>query len=120
VTGFIDQVAVERKTIDDLIGCLSRSRKRFENELSRARHYQLFAVVIEGAFDDIRQGKYRSELHPNAAIQTLITWTIRYNVQFIFAGDRAGGELVSFSLLQKYLYEINKRYQLAMQANKGG
>jgi len=111
--GFTDQVAVERKTLNDLLGSLTRGRDRFEKELSRARHYQLFAVVIEGTFNDIRQGRYRSKIHPNAVLQSIIAWTIRYNVQFIWAGDRDGGEYFTYSVLSKYLYEIDRRYKIA-------
>ena len=97
----------------DLVGCMTRSRNRFEKELSRARHYDVFCVVIEGTFDDIRQGRYRSEIHPNAVLQSIITWTIRYNVQFIWADDRDGGEYFTHSVLSKYLYEITRRYKIA-------
>jgi hypothetical protein len=55
--GFEDCVAIERKSLDDLIACLQGSnRERFERELQRARHYNLFAVVVEASLDDVRSG----------------------------------------------------------------
>jgi len=45
--GFEDRVAIERKSLEDLISCLMGSnRDRFERELYRGRHYDLFAVVV--------------------------------------------------------------------------
>ena len=49
--GFQDWAAVERKSLNDLIGCLmGKDRERFERELARGRHYDLFAVVVEATW----------------------------------------------------------------------
>ncbi|MGO9174674.1 MAG: ERCC4 domain-containing protein [Desulfobaccales bacterium] len=46
--GFQDRVSIERKSLEDLIGCLMNSnRDRFERELARGHCYELFAVVVE-------------------------------------------------------------------------
>ena len=46
--GFTDIVAIERKSLEDMVSCLMGSnRERFERELARARHYELFTVVVE-------------------------------------------------------------------------
>jgi ERCC4-type nuclease len=48
--GFEDRVSIERKSLNDLLGCLMNSnRDRFERELAKGRHYDLFCVVIEAA-----------------------------------------------------------------------
>lgn len=48
--GFTDKIAIERKSLNDLISCLMNSnRDRFERELARGRHYDLFAVVVEAS-----------------------------------------------------------------------
>jgi ERCC4-type nuclease len=48
--GFEDRAAVERKELNDLISCLMNgNRGRFEKELARGRHYDLFAVVVEAS-----------------------------------------------------------------------
>ena len=54
--GFEDRAAIERKELGDLIGCLmGKGRDRFERELARARHYELFAVVCECSWQDVSQ-----------------------------------------------------------------
>jgi DNA excision repair protein ERCC-4 len=46
--GFEDRVSIERKSLNDLIGCLMNSiLERFDRELARRRHQELFAVVGE-------------------------------------------------------------------------
>lgn len=70
--GFQDRVAVERKSIDDLIGCLIGSdRNRFEKELARAGSFERFAVVIEASLQDVSAGRYKSDMKPHAALTVL-------------------------------------------------
>ncbi len=49
----------------------------------------------------------------HAALQSIFAFQVRYRVPFIWAGNRAGAEYVTFSLLEKYLAEIQKRFEMA-------
>jgi DNA excision repair protein ERCC-4 len=119
--GFTDRAAVERKSIDDLVGCLMGSnRERFERELARGRHYDLFAVVVEASLADVSNGRYRSEMKAKAALQSIIAFQVRYRTPFIWAGNRAGAEYMTYSLLSKYLREIGERFKMATKAQKEG
>ena len=117
--GFQDRVSIERKSLEDLIGCLMGSnRERFERELYKARHYDLFAVVIEAPLSAVSQGEYRSEMRPHAALQSILTFQVRYKVAFVWAGNRAGAEYVTHGLLSKYLREIGERFKLATKSQE--
>lgn len=121
IRGFQNQVSIERKGLDDLVSCLMNgSRQRFEKELSRARGLDFFAIVVEGALSDISMGKYRSEMKPQAALQSIITFQVRYRVPFLWCGNRAGAEYMTYWLLAKYLREIEMRYQQAVRWQKNG
>ncbi len=114
--GFQDRIAIERKSLDDLVGCLmGDNRKRFERELSRGAFLDLFAVVVEASLADVSQGRYRSEMKAKSALQSIITFQVRYRVSFVWAGNRAGAEYMTYSLLTKYLREIGERYKLAVK-----
>jgi len=115
--GFEDRVAVERKELGDLIACLmGKNRERFERELARLRAYDFSAVVVEASMQDVAEGRYRSEMKPHAALQSLLAFMCRYRVPFIFAGSRSGAEYATFWLLSKYLREIEERYKAATRA----
>jgi len=111
--GFQDKVGIERKNLDDLIGCLMQGRDRFEKELVRLARYDLAAVVVEAAWADLAQGRYRSDMKPHSACQSVLTFQVRYRVPFLFAGSRAAAEYVTFSMLAKYLREIEERVKVA-------
>jgi len=116
--GFQDRVAIERKSLEDLVGCLmGDNRARFERELSKGRHYDLFAVVVEASLADVSNGRYRSEMKAQAALQSIITFQVRYRT-FVWAGNRAGAEYMTFSLLSKYLRELTERFKLAAKSQE--
>jgi len=118
--GFEDRIAIERKELNDLIACLMNgNRARFERELSKLRFYDLAAVVIEASLEDVSKGRYRSEMKPHAALQSVLAFQVRYRVPFVWAGDRAGAEYVTYSLLSKYLEEIEKRFRQVKGARGG-
>lgn len=101
--GYADRVAVERKSLDDLAQCLGRERDRFERELARAAELESFAVVVEGSFEDLMRGRYRSRLNPHAACQSVMAFSAKYGTPFFFAGDRHGAAYATVSFLRQYL-----------------
>lgn len=118
--GFEDKAAIERKSLNDLISCLKgKNRDRFEKELSRARSYELFIVVIEADLFQIASKNYHSVMNPDAVLQSITAFHIRYGIPFLFCGDRSGAEYMTYSLLQKYLYEIKKRYKQHFNTKEG-
>ena len=105
LAGYEDRVAFERKSLDDLIGCLTTGRDRFERELARAKELDFFAVVVEGAMQDVIRGKYRSDMNPHAALQSIMAFHVRYGCQFIWAGSRANAEYTTYWMLEKFRRE---------------
>lgn len=101
IPGFSDRVAVERKELDDLIGCLMGSnRERFERELAKLQRYEVAAVVCEGAWQDISTHNYRSKMRPQSVLQS------------IMAGSREAAEYITYGILSKFAEEVEKRFQV--------
>jgi len=105
-----NRVAVERKALDDLIGCLSQGRERFEKELSRLSEYHRAVVVVEAEFRMILGGHYRSRMRVNAVVATLAAFHNRYGVPFFMASNRSGGERFTYEFLVKADREIRKNH----------
>lgn len=118
VAGLTDRVAVERKSLDDLIGCLmGDNRDRFERELARARGYDFFAVVVEASWEHLARGQYRSRMKPHSAAQSVVAFQVRYGVPFIFAGTRKAAAYLTHSLLEKYVSEQQARLAALLKAS---
>lgn len=116
IVGLADVVAVERKSLDDLAQCLGRDRERFERELIRSKGLEAFAVVVEAGFDDLAHGKYRPKLNPHSACQSVLSFSARLGVQFLFAGSRAGAEYATAHFLRQYLEGCKKKLQAIEKA----
>ena len=98
--GMEEDICVERKSLPDLVSCLTSGRERFERELQRMRAYPSRAVVVEAGWHDLATGNYRSRLNPKSATPTVASWTGRFCVPFLFLGNRAyAADFVSYFLL---------------------
>lgn len=94
-------VAVERKSLDDLLACVGRERDRFRRELQRLRAYRFRALIIEGNYADIERGEWRSQLKPSQVLGSLAAWQCQYELPIWLAGDhRAAGRFA-----ERYLYQ---------------
>ena len=119
IAGLTHLVAVERKSLADLVGCLGSGRERFERELERARALEAFAVVCEGSFPDLAHGEYRGRLNPHAACQSICAWMSRLGIPFFFAGSRGGAEYVTHSFLRQYAEGKRKELKAIEKALAG-
>lgn len=102
LAGFERRVSIERKSLSDLIGCLSGDRARFERELARLRGYDCAAVVVESSQPTLRLGHYRSAMPAESAWQSVIALSMRFRVPFWFCDSRADAEAVTFNFLRHY------------------
>lgn len=117
LAGLADQVAVERKSLPDLVACLGRERERFERELQRAAALDAFAVVVEASWAELAGGQYRSQMNPHSACQSVLAFMARYRVPFMFAGSRAGAEYATWGFLRQYLESARKRWGNIVKAH---
>ena len=107
VAGLQNLVAIERKSLGDLLGSLTRGRERFEKELAKARSFQRFYVVVEASAPDVlagNYGRYGSQCNPKSIWESVCAFSVRY-APFIFAGDRKTGARLTESLLCKFARE---------------
>ena len=111
IPGFTDLVTVERKSLSDLVGCLTTERKRFTRELERLRGYDSAAIVVEAAFSELEAGRYRSRLDPANAVQSIVSMMQAYRMPFFFAENRPKAERFIFDFLRHYYRHAEARYK---------
>lgn len=88
--------AVERKSLTDLAGCVTRDRDRFTRELIRLRGYRFRRLLVVGTRYDILSGAYHSKVEPAAILSSLSAWEIRFDVPVVHATDpEHAGSLVA-------------------------
>jgi DNA excision repair protein ERCC-4 len=91
VKGLVDVIAIERKSLQDLLGCIGGERERFDREVHRMLAYPCRAIVVEATWSDLEAGGWRSHVTPAAAVGSCLGW-IAAGVPIIMADDheRAG------------------------------
>ena len=109
LVGLESVVSIERKSLDDFVGCITAGRDRFEKELSRADSLERFWVVIEANLTAIEKGLYRSRVNPESVLGTLAAWSNRHKVSFIFADNRQAGQKMTERLLKHAWLDYLKR-----------
>ncbi len=90
VRGFTAHIALERKSIADLVSTLSHGRERFESELDKLAEYRWKAILIEGDQVDIEGHAYRSNMLPQAVLGSLRAFAWRWGVPHFWCTNPAG------------------------------
>jgi len=111
IIGLEEKVCVERKSKADAYGTIGSGRARFERELERMLWFDYPAIVIECSLEQFLIPPTHSALHPKSAINSLISWSIRYGVHIFFCGKRKHARTVTFRILEKY-HRYRQRLQL--------
>ena len=78
---------IERKLgLTEICGNFCQNRDRFIREFERIKEAgaMVYIVIENGSWENVYNGKYRSQMHPNALIANLTAWMARYNAHIIF------------------------------------
>ncbi len=101
IKGLEHLIAVERKSLDDLLACVGRERSRFKHELQRLRGYRFRLLVIEADATTLEAGEWRSRLTPSHILGSLAAWTAQYGLPTWLSGTHeAAGRFV-----ERFLYQ---------------
>ena len=97
--------AIERKSIEDLVGSLigKERRPRFEREMETLSKYARALVVVEGHLDDVLGGFYRSGVKPQSVIASLASIHARWNVATVYLGNPGSAARFARQWLSKCL-----------------
>ena len=113
VRGLERDLTVERKSVGDLIGCMTgEGRERFTRELERLQAFRHVAIVVEGDWMTLVNGGYRSKLNPKSATNSVTSWISKYAVPFVFVGDREAGQ----DFVRNFLFLTAKAEMLRLEA----
>jgi ERCC4-type nuclease len=102
------EVAVERKSIDDLVNTLTHGRERFQRELERMQTYVLRVVVVEGSWTDLAQHRYHSQAHPSSIFGSMCCMQVDYGVPFSMCETRGIAARVVERLIRRYAENVER------------
>jgi DNA excision repair protein ERCC-4 len=98
VKGLTDVIAVERKSLVDLLACLGVERERFQREMQRLLAYPTRAVICECTWQELQAGNWNSRITPAAAVGSVLGW-MSAGVPFIFCSSHEEAGRVASRIL---------------------
>lgn len=90
-------LAIERKMhLDELAGCFTHDRGRFEREFERAKEHdaRIILLIEDANWENLLNGRYRSKFNANAFIASICAWTARYDIVLIFCKAESSGRII--------------------------
>lgn len=100
VRGLQRFVAIERKSLGDLLACCGRERERFDREVQRLLAYPTRALVVEASWGEIELGQWRSQLTSKQVGASLVSW-IAQGLPVVMAGSRDRAAGITASILRR-------------------
>jgi DNA excision repair protein ERCC-4 len=101
IDGFTEQLRIERKSPEDLLGTLTRGRDRFEAELDRLATYPFSAVVVEAEFSDLACSR-RNGMTPRSFVGSVVALSTRFPSRWYFAGGRRHAEVLTYRIFERW------------------
>ena len=101
--GYESEIVIERKTKNDIYGSLGKGRERFEQECERMLTYKYRAIIIESDLDTLLQPPLNTKMNPKVIINTLISWSIKYDIHVYFCSNRRLGRAMVLRILEQYV-----------------
>lgn len=81
-------IAVERKSLSDLLSCIGTDRQRFDREVMRLLAYPVRALVVESDWQTIEAGDWHSQVTASAAVGSCLGW-IASGLPVVMCGSHA-------------------------------
>lgn len=101
VAGCSALVRIERKSVSDFVACVGPERERFMDQLQRLARYEAKAVVIEGTWEQLSSGAYRSRTLPQSVTGTIIAIVTDLSIPVMLCGDARGAAEVVERMLTR-------------------
>ena len=106
ILGHEHLITFERKSLEDLVGTVIRSRERFIKELDKMKQMSYAAIVVEAAMSDVLEHRYRSQASPNSVIGLLQAFQVAYGVDLVWAGSRRNSAEIIMDRIEMYLESV--------------
>jgi DNA excision repair protein ERCC-4 len=120
VRGLEHVVAIERKSLQDLVACVGTDRERFDREVQRLLAYPVRILVIESSWEAIESHEpinpqWRGKVTREAVLGSLMGWQAS-GLSVHMAGDhqRSGRHVA------RLLYHVANRRYRELRALTGG
>lgn len=101
VAGLSEHLAIERKSLDDLVQTVIHNAQRWHAELERLAAMRAACVIVEGSIPDLFAERYKSHAHPHAVLGRVLSAQLDFQIPVLFAADRPHARLCATAWLAR-------------------
>lgn len=129
VSDGVGHCAVERKSMNDghstILGFKDDHRARFEAELANMQNIEAPLVILECSFEEFiccaPETPYKSQAeNAKNLFRSVLALQQKYRVPWIFAGDRASAEQVTFHWLKRWWDKHREKIRAELRKGLNG
>jgi ERCC4-type nuclease len=120
IRGLEHVVAIERKSLQDLVACVGSERERFDREVQRLLAYPVRILVVESSWEQIESHEpinpqWRGRVTKEAVLGSLLGWQAKgISIHMAGSHERAGKHVA------RMLYTVARRRYAELRALSGG
>lgn len=101
---FYNDIIVERKnSLEELSGCFSQTREKFNNEWSRCYAQRKYLLIENGSYADLTNGKYNTQYNSKSYLASLHSFNAKYGLEVVFMPDKSFSPVFILATFQYYL-----------------
>ena len=100
--GMESEVAIERKTVSDLVKSIIHERAGFIDKCEKLSSFRKKCLVIEGTLSEVKTPYEETSAHPNAVLGSLLAAQERWEIPIHFLDNFLLAEEFVASMLSKY------------------
>jgi len=92
--------AIERKSLNDLVGTLSTGWERFERELVRMQTFPVRCIIVEGSWSQVLDHEYEAPLVQPNFLRSRICNLVMDDVHVLFADNAQYAAFLAWGVLK--------------------
>jgi len=97
----LSRIIIERKSgLDELSQNFTKYRDRFKKEFEKTKDDNMHMIIEDNSLNDIYKGHYRSDIHCNSFLASLLSFQFKYNLKIHFIESK----YVAMHILRLFYY----------------
>lgn len=101
---FFNDIYIERKnSAEELSGCFSQTRERFNNEFYRSYATRRYLLIENADYSSIVNGEYDTKYNSKSFLGSLHSFNIKHNLQIVFMPDNNYSPVYISAVMQYFL-----------------
>lgn len=106
---FYNDIILERKnSLEELSGCFSQSRERFNDEWSRCYAKRKYLLIENNTYEDLVYGRYDTKYNSKSFLGSLHSFNAKYGLETVFMPNKAMTPVFILATFQYYLRYLIK------------